>query len=71
MFITKKHLSRRTILRGLGAAVSLPLLESMLPAQTPLAKTAAVIAPWTTNPLIRMPSACHIRTDRTREVMPP
>ncbi len=39
--ITKKHLSRRTLLRGVGAAVSLPLLDSMLPAQTPLAKTAA------------------------------
>lgn len=41
MFISKKHLSRRTILRGAGVALSLPLLESMLPAQTPLAKTAA------------------------------
>jgi glutaredoxin-related protein len=41
MFITKKHLSRRTFLRGAGAAVSLPFLESMVPAQTPLAKTAA------------------------------
>lgn len=39
--ITKKHLSRRTLLRGLGTAVSLPLLDSMVPAQTPLAKTAA------------------------------
>jgi Protein of unknown function (DUF1552) len=32
MFITKKHLSRRTVLRGLGAALSLPLLDSMVPA---------------------------------------
>jgi hypothetical protein len=40
-FLTKKHLSRRTALKGLGAAVSLPLLESMVPAQTPLARTAA------------------------------
>jgi len=38
MFITRKHLSRRTMLRGMGAAVALPLLDSMLPAQTPLAK---------------------------------
>jgi len=38
MFITRKHLSRRTMLRGIGAAVALPLLDSMLPAQTPLAK---------------------------------
>ncbi|MBV9508468.1 MAG: DUF1552 domain-containing protein [Acidobacteriia bacterium] len=42
MFITKKHISRRAILRGAGVALSLPLLDSMIPAQTPLAKTAAV-----------------------------
>lgn len=41
MFITKKHISRRTLLRGMGAAVALPLLESMVPAQTPLRRTAA------------------------------
>src|SRR5262247_2048055 len=41
MFITKKHIPRRTILRGAGAALALPFLESMLPAATPLAQTAA------------------------------
>src|SRR5437764_12330860 len=41
MFITKRHLPRRTFLQGMGAAVALPLLESMIPAQTPLRKTAA------------------------------
>jgi hypothetical protein len=41
MFITKKHLSRRTVLRGMGVTLGLPLLESMVPAQTPLSKTAA------------------------------
>jgi hypothetical protein len=40
-FITKKHLPRRTFLRGMGVTVALPLLDSMIPAQTPLAKTAA------------------------------
>ena len=40
-FITKKHLPRRTFLRGLGVTMSLPLLDSMIPAQTPLLKTAA------------------------------
>ena len=40
-FITKKHLSRRTLLRGMGVSVALPLLDSMVPAQTPLSKTAA------------------------------
>jgi uncharacterized protein DUF1552 len=41
MFITKKHLSRRTVLRGMGVSLALPLLDSMVPAQTPIAKTAA------------------------------
>jgi len=41
MFITKKHIDRRTFLRGAGVMLSLPLLDSMLPAQTPLAQTAA------------------------------
>src|ERR1700722_6968763 len=40
-FITKKHIPRRTFLRGLSTAISLPLLDSMVAAQTPLAKTAA------------------------------
>jgi hypothetical protein len=41
MFITKKALPRRTVLRGLGATVALPLLDSMVPALTALSKTAA------------------------------
>ncbi|HYL76924.1 MAG TPA: DUF1552 domain-containing protein [Bryobacteraceae bacterium] len=41
MFITRKYISRRTVLRGMGASLALPLLDSMVPAQTPLAKTAA------------------------------
>jgi hypothetical protein len=41
MFITKKHLSRRAVLRGMGVSLGLPLLDSMVPAQTPLGKTAA------------------------------
>jgi hypothetical protein len=41
-FITKKHLPRRTFLRGMGVTLALPLLDSMVPAQTPLRKTAAV-----------------------------
>jgi hypothetical protein len=43
MFINKKKfIPRRTFLRGAGVAIGLPLLDSMLPAQTPLSKTAAV-----------------------------
>ena len=41
MFISKKHLSRRTFLRGAGAAIALPLLDVMIPAATPLRQTAA------------------------------
>jgi hypothetical protein len=40
-FITRKHLPRRTFLRGVGTTLALPLLDSMLPAQTPLRRTAA------------------------------
>ncbi|MBN4053611.1 DUF1552 domain-containing protein [Haliea sp. AH-315-K21] len=47
MFISKKHLSRRTVLRGLGTSVALPLLDAMIPAGTALAQTAA-------NPQTRM-----------------
>jgi hypothetical protein len=41
MIVTKKRLSRRTVLRGLGASLSLPLLDGMIPALTPLRLTAA------------------------------
>ncbi len=41
MLIAKKHLSRRALLKGTGATLSLPLLEAMFPAFTPLAKAAA------------------------------
>lgn len=41
MFISKKHLSRRTFLRGAGATIALPLLDAMIPAGTALAQTAA------------------------------
>src|SRR5271165_5526295 len=41
MFITKKHIARRSFLRGAGVALALPFLESMVPAQTALRKTAA------------------------------
>ena len=41
MIITKKHLSRRTVLRGLGTTLALPLLDGMVPALSALAKTAA------------------------------
>ena len=46
MFLTKKHLSRRHVLRGAaGVAISLPLLDAMIPAGTALAGTPANIKP--------------------------
>jgi hypothetical protein len=45
MFITKRHLPRRTVLKGIGATLALPLLESMIPARTLLARTAAAPSP--------------------------
>jgi len=45
MFITRKHLSRRTVLKGVGVTLSLPLLDAMIPAATALAQTAAAPRP--------------------------
>jgi len=45
MFISKKHLSRRTFLRGAGATLALPMLESMIPAMTAQSQTAAARGP--------------------------
>jgi len=45
MFVTKKHLSRRSVLRGVGTAIALPLLDAMIPARTALAQTAAKATP--------------------------
>ncbi len=41
MFITRKHISRRTMLRGMGVTMALPMIEAMVPARTAFAKTAA------------------------------
>ena len=45
MFLTRKHLSRRMVLRGAGVSVALPLLDAMIPAATAHAQTAAAIKP--------------------------
>ena len=41
MYITRMHLPRRAVLRGLGATVALPLLDCMVPALTAQSRTAA------------------------------
>jgi hypothetical protein len=45
MFLFKKHLSRRQVLKGAGATIALPLLDAMIPAGTALAQTAAASSP--------------------------
>jgi len=45
MFITRKHISRRTLLRGASASLALPFLDAMVPAATALANTAAASKP--------------------------
>lgn len=45
MFISKKHIPRRALLKGAGAAIALPLLDAMIPARTALAATAAAVKP--------------------------
>ena len=65
MIITKKALPRRTFLRGMmGATVALPLLEAMVPAATPLTKTAA--KPVRRLGFVFMPMGC----DETRWRLP-
>ena len=58
MFISKLSLSRRTFLRGAGAAVALPLLDAMVPAFTPLVKAAA--APKTRFGAIYIPNGAIV-----------
>ena len=45
MFLFKKHLSRRQVLKGAGATIALPLLDAMVPAGTALAQTVAAASP--------------------------
>ena len=79
MFITKKHISRRTILRGAGVALALPLLDSMIPAQTPLAKTAAapklrftgIFVPHGMAPGYWIPDGPVLQADKLPTIMEP
>jgi len=45
VFLTRKHLSRRTVIKGAGVAIALPLLDAMIPAATALASTPAAVKP--------------------------
>jgi hypothetical protein len=58
MYISKMSLHRRTFLRGIGAAIALPLLDAMVPALTPLARAAA--APRTRFGAIYIPNGAIV-----------
>jgi hypothetical protein len=74
MVIARKSLPRRTFLRGLGATVALPFLESMAPAMTPLAQSPA--KPPLRFGAVYLPNGCVMdnwtpkTTDGTLEILP-
>ena len=60
MIVTKKALSRRTFLRGAGAAVALPLLDAMIPSMTALAQTPAAPDRLRRLGYVYMPMGCDV-----------
>ncbi|MEE2636871.1 MAG: DUF1552 domain-containing protein [Acidobacteriota bacterium] len=74
MFLTKMHLPRRTVLRGLGASLALPLLDSMVPALTAQTRTAA--APITRFGVFYVPNGMSMpywypKTEGALDQLPP
>jgi Protein of unknown function (DUF1552) len=74
MILTKKSLSRRSVLRGMGATLALPLLDAMIPAATAMTRTPAL--PVRRLGFIFMPMGCDISRwtppggDRLEELSP-
>ena len=74
MIVTKKALPRRTFLRGVGATLSLPLLDAMVPAMSALAATPA--NPTRRLGFVYIPMGAHMplwtppSTDRLTELSP-
>ncbi|MGL4552407.1 MAG: DUF1552 domain-containing protein, partial [Gemmataceae bacterium] len=60
MIVTKKALSRRTFLRGAGAAVALPLLDAMIPSLTAQDKTPAAAGRLRRLGYVYMPMGCDV-----------
>jgi hypothetical protein len=60
MIITKKAVPRRTLLKGFGAAIALPLLDAMVPAMTAAANTVASPSRLRRLSYIYMPMGCDI-----------
>jgi len=58
MFVTKRFIPRRTFLRGAGATLALPLLDSMVPALTAASRTAANPIPRLT--YVYVPNGMHM-----------
>ena len=74
MYITKRHLTRRTVLRGLGATLALPLLDAMVPALTAQIRTAA--APVRRLGIFYVPNGMSMpywfpKTEGPLDVLPP
>ena len=74
MFITKRHLTRRTVLRGLGATLALPLLDAMVPALTAQIRTGA--APVRRLGIFYVPNGMSMpywfpKTEGPLDVLPP
>lgn len=61
MFVTRKHLSRRTLLRGLGTAVALPFLDAMVPAFGGPASTAGRAAKATRLAFVYIPNGAVMK----------
>jgi hypothetical protein len=60
MIVTKRALPRRTLLKGIGATIALPLLDAMLPAMTALANTPADPSRLRRLGYVYMPMGCDI-----------
>jgi len=76
MFVTRKHLSRRAVLRGAGATLALPLLDCMVPALTALSRTAAAPARLRRLGVFYVPNGMSMgywwpRTEGSVQAMPP
>jgi hypothetical protein len=76
MFVTRKHLPRRTVLKGAGVALALPLLDAMIPALTAQASTAASPKALKRLGFVYIPMGCDISrwtpTDETQlQTLPP
>jgi hypothetical protein len=79
MIITKRHLNRRTVLRGMGASLALPLLDAMVPAATPLSAAAPpvrrfgalYVAMGMSMPTWRQPKAGPLEMNSILQVLEP